>query len=207
MASGIIPQIGTKGRWVLKNPFSTTPGLLYTLGATRFFVDIENQGVNVYETFYATASPAIPQADYQRDRNDGVVLLTLLSDTEAPRYVPSSYVVQYPAVESVPYQHLVISASIGALPVAMDLQFLQDQVSKIISDTIGVTPVINIGAVPLLTVMTPAQHNLAEALREGKINNRTTDYALLVEERRQKTLLAQRLAIAEKIIKDNGLIP
>jgi hypothetical protein len=207
MAS-VIPQIGIKGRWEVRSPFSTKPGLLYTLGAIRSFIDIENNGVNVFETYYG--SVALTQAQYSEDRRNGVMLLTLLSDTDAPLYIPSSFITAFPSLDSVAYHHLVLSASCGALPVTMSLDFLTTQVAKVISDTIGVVPTINIGIVPLLSVVTPEQHETNEALREAAISNRTTDYARLAEEQRKNALLSQRLAVAESIIKklkDEGLIP
>jgi hypothetical protein len=207
MAS-VIPQIGIKGRWEVRAPFSVKPGLLYTLGAIRSFIDIENNGVNVFETYYGPI--ALTQAQYNDDRRQGIMLLTLLSDTDAPLYIPSSFVTAFPSLDSVAYHHLVLSASCGALPVTMSLDFLVTQVGKVISDTIGVTPTINIGVVPLLSVVTPDQHETNEARREAAISNRTTDYARLAEEQRKNTLLSQRLAVAESIIKklkDDGLIP
>jgi hypothetical protein len=206
--TSVIPQIGIKGRWEVKSPFATKPGLLYTLGAIRTFIDIENNGVNVFETYYGPMT--ISQAVYNDDRRKGVMILTLLSDTDAPLYIPSSFVTSYPSLDSKPYHHVVLSASCGALPVTASLDFLVTQVAKVISDTIGVVPTINIGVVPLLSVVTPEEHETNEAKREAAISNRTTDYARLAEEQRKNALLSQRLAVAESIIKklkDQGLIP
>lgn len=207
MAS-VIPPPGTKGRWALKNPFVTKPGMLYSLGAIRSFIDIENNGVNVFETYYGPFS--IDKSVSVKDRRDGVMILTLLSDTEGPIYVPSSYVVDYPRLDSVAYHHVVMSASLGALPVTVPLDFLVTQIAKVCSDTIGVTPTINIGVVPLLSVVTPEEHETNEAKREAAISNRTTDYARLAEEQQKNAVLSQKLTIAENIIKnlkDQGLIP
>lgn len=207
MAS-VIPQIGIKGRWEVKNPFVVQPGLLYTLGAIRSFIDIENNGVNVFETYYVPAQ--LSKEICAADKRANVMILTLLSDTQGPLYIPSSYVTAYPSLDSRAYHHLVLSASLGALPVTVSLDFLVTQVAKVISDTIGVTPTINIGAVPLLSVVTPEQHETNEAKREAAIANRTTDYARLAEEQQKNAVLSQKLAIAETIIKnlkDQGLIP
>ena len=129
-------------------------------------------------------------------------MLTLTTDDEGPRYIPSSFIESYPSLDSVQYHHVVLSASIGAIPVTTSLDFLETQVANVISDTIGVTPVINWGVMPLLSVVTPVQHQANEAKREAKIKNRTSDYARLLEEQQKNALLAQRLAVAEKIIKD-----
>lgn len=203
----LIPPPGTKGRYTVKVPFKTTPGVLYTCGAIRYFVDIENKGGNVYDEYYANAPTPISEAIYRTDRQNGEVIVTLLSDTEAPIYLPSSYITEYPALDSVAYHHVVASASIGAIPVSLSLDFLETQLQKIISDTIGVTPTIHWGVVPLSAVMTPAQHESAEAAREAAITNRTTDYARLAVVQAQLDLTQERLQIAEKIIKDHNLLP
>lgn len=206
--TSVIPQTGLKGRWEVKDPFSVTPGQLYLLGAVRSFTDIENNGVNVFETYYGSIGIGREQAE--ADRRAGVMILSLLSDTEGPKYIPSSFITAYPSLDSRSYHHVVVSASLGALPVTVSLDFLVTQLSKVISDTIGVTPTINIGVVPLLSVVTPEQHETNEAKREAAIVNRTTDYARLLEEQRKNALLSQRLAVAENIIKnlkDQGLIP
>lgn len=203
----VIPPNGTKGRWEVKAPWTVRPGTLYTLGAVRFFVDIENNGVNVFETYYGPMG--LSREEFNADKRAGVSMLTLLSDTESPIYIPSSYVTAYPSLDSVAYHHVVLSASCGALPVTTNLEFLQTQVANVISDTIGVTPEINIGVVPLLSVVTPIQHETNEAKREAAIGNRTTDYARLAEEQQKNALLSQRLAVAEQIIKnlkDQGII-
>lgn len=197
---GVIPQPGLKGRWKVKAPFSLTAGKLYTLSAVRFFIDLENHGDNIFEVYYGPMS--IDKATFTKDKRDGAVMLTLTTDDEGPRYIPSSFIESYPSLDSVQYHHVVLSASIGAIPVTTSLDFLETQVANVISDTIGVTPVINWGVMPLLSVVSPVQHQANEAKREAKIKNRTSDYARLLEEQQKNALLAQRLAVAEKIIKD-----
>lgn len=205
--ANVIPQTGLKGRWEVKAPWSVKAGTLYTLGAVRYFVDIENNAGNVYETYYGPLG--VSKDVYNTDKRNGEVMLTLLSDTEAPIYIPSSFVTAYPSLDSVAYHHVVISASCGALPVTTSLEYLETQVANVISDTIGVTPEIHIGVVPLLSVVTPEQHEENEARREAAIKNRTSDYARLLEAQQQNALLSQQLAVAQQIIKDlkdRGLI-
>uniref|UniRef100_A0AB39CD86 Uncharacterized protein n=1 Tax=Pseudomonas phage RVTF4 TaxID=3236931 RepID=A0AB39CD86_9VIRU len=205
--ANVIPQPGIKGRWEVKAPWTVKPGMLYELGAVRYFVDIENNGVNVFETYYGPSG--LSRDVYNADKRAGAVMLTLLSDSEAPIYIPSSYVTRFPSLDSVAYHHVVLSASCGALPVTLSLDYLVTQVANVISDTIGVTPEINIGVVPLLSVVTPEQHETNEAKREAAIKNRTSDYARLLEEQQKNTQLTQKLAVAESIIKnlkDQGII-
>jgi len=205
--TNVIPQPGLKGRWEVKSPWVVKSGILYELGAVRYFVDLENNGTNVFETYYGPSG--LSRDVYNADKRAGVVLLSLISDSEAPIYIPSSYVTRYPELDSIAYHHVVVSASCGALPVTLSLDFLLTQVANTISNTIGVTPEINVGVVPLLSVVTPVQHETNEALREAAISNRTSDYARLLEEQQKNVQLSQRLAVAEQIIKnlkDQGII-
>lgn len=206
--TNVIPQNGIKGRWEVKDPFFVIPGQLYKLGAIRSFTDIENNGVNVFETYYGPVG--LTKDMVERDRRADVMILSLQSDTLGPLYIPSSFVTAYPQLDSIAYHHVVLSASCGALPITTSLDFLVTQVAKVISDTIGVEPTINLGVVPLLSVVSPEEHETNEVKREAAVSNRTTDYARLLEEQRKNTLLSQRLAVAETIIKnlkDQGLIP
>lgn len=197
---GVIPQTGLQGRWEVKDPFVVRPGTLYRLEAVRSFTDLENNGINIFETYYGPMG--IARDVFNKDKRDGALLFSLLSATEAPIYIPSSFVTAFPSLDSIQYHHVVMSASIGALPVTTSLDHLETQVANVISDTIGVKPTIHFGVMPLLSVVTPIQHETNEAKREAAIKNRTTDYARLAEEQRKNALLSQRLAVAEQIIKD-----
>jgi hypothetical protein len=201
----MIPPIGTKGRWQLKAPFTTQVGVLYTCGAARFFNDLENQGVDVYELCYKPFQ--IPESVFSADRASGQVILTLMSDTLAPLYVPTSYVLSPPDLSSYPLQHVIISASCGPLSTFTDLTFMKQQVATVISDVLGVIPTINLGVVPLSTTLTPTEYATMEAAREALITNRTTDHARLLEMTRQRDTAVQQNIILTKIIKDHGLIP
>jgi hypothetical protein len=200
--TSIIPQVGMQGTWMVKDPFSVRIGTLYTLKAIRSFITIENDGVNVYETYYANTTPRLTESDFRRDQKNGVYILTLTSDTEGPLHIPSSYITRYPGLDSIPYHHVVVSLSLGALPVTLDLTHLLNTLADAASDTIGVRPEMHVGVVPLTTVVTPLQHETNEAKREAAISNRTTAYARVTELERQNRLLKDRLVIAEKIILD-----
>lgn len=201
----MIPPIGTRGRYSLKAPFTTEPNTLYRCAAIREFVDLENRDRPVYENYYQPYD--IPEADYRRDRDNKAVIITLVSDTTAPIYVPSSYIAAYPSLSYRNYQHVVLSASIGPIPDYLDLTFAKQQMASILSDTIGVTPEIHVGVAASSGVITPEQHETLETAREAAIVNRTTDRARLLEEQAKNTLLEQKIRLLEQILIDNDLLP
>ena len=204
MAS-MIPPIGTQGVYGLKAPFTTVPNTVYTCAAIRYFVDLENLGVNIYTAYYQPFGLETTQVD--TDRRGTVAVITLVSDTAAPIYVPSSYVVSYPDLTHRDYHHVVLSASLGPLPDYIDLSFVQASMAALISDTIGLEPQVHISVAPLTDSVSPEQHEFLEVARQAAIVNRTTPRAQVLELQQTKTQLEQRLAIMELILRDHGLLP
>lgn len=203
--SSTIPPIGTKGRYSLTNPWTTDPGTIYICSAIRYFVDIENLGIDVYENYYAPMD--LDKSIFEEDRKNDVAIVTLTSETTAPIYVPSSYIAAYPDLSHRNYHHVVLSASLGPLPDYIDLTFLQNQVAIVVSDTIGLEPTVQLSVAPMTDTVTPEQHDLLEIAREAAIENRTTAHAKVLELSQTKSQLEQRLAIMEQILRDNNLIP
>lgn len=200
-----IPPIGTRGVYSLKAPWTTQPTVLYSCAAIREFVDLENLGTNVYETYYLPYS--VERNTYERDRRNNEVIITLVSDTESPIYVPSSFIAAFPDLSYRNYQHIVLSASVGPLPDYIDLTFAKAQMASALSDVIGVEPAVHVSVAAMSGVVSPDEHEALEAARQAAIANRTTDRARVLELQQQNASLAQRLAILEQIVKDHGLIP
>lgn len=202
--SSLIPAIGTKGIYELKAPYMTQPNELYKCVAVRSFIDIENFGVDVFDQYYSPFG--IDRSVYTTDRSNGVAIVALQSEKYPPVYVPSSFILSFPDLSSKPYHHVVVSASLGALPDTLDLTFLTQQVAKVISDVIGVEPSINLGLAPMTGVVSAEQHEILTAARQAKIANRTTDYARLLEANNRISQLEQRNRTLEKIVIDKGLL-
>lgn len=199
-----VPPIGTRGIYSLRAPFATVPSTLYTCAAIRHYKDIQNQGIDVFKRYYEPYE--IEQAVYQKDLVSGVVLVSLVSDTENPIYVPSSYIASFPNLNNVNYHHVVLSLSLGALPEHLDLTFLKNQLAGITSDVIGVDSTVYENIAATTNTITPEEHDAITIAREAAIKNRTTDYAKVLELQQQKASLEQRLQILEDILIDNGLL-
>lgn len=203
--SQLLPPIGTRGSYSLRSPWSTVPGVLYVCAAIRRFVDLENLGTKVFETYYEPLG--VSRTVYEADRQNDVCIITLVSDTHPPLYVPSSFIAAYPDLSHRNYQHVVLSASLGPLPDYIELTFAKQQVAAVLSDVLGVEPDVHISVAPLQGTVSPDEHNVLEVAREAAIANRTTDHARVLRLEQQNTQLMQRLAIAEQLLKDHGIIP
>lgn len=201
----MIPPIGTRGLYSLKSPWVTKPTVLYQCSAIREFVDLENLGVNVYETYYFPMG--LERNVFEQDRRSGQVIVTLTSDTEAPIYVPSSYIAAFPDLSYRNYQHIVLSASLGPLPDYIDLTFAKATVANVLSDVVGLTPTVHVSVAAMQGVISPQEHETLEAARQAAIVNRTTEYAKVLQLQQQVTSLQQQNAILVQILRDNGLLP
>lgn len=199
------PPIGTRGRYELRTPFVARPDRVYTCTAIRKFVDLETQGVNVYAQYYQPHG--LTESDFSADRRNNEVILTLTSDTDAPIYVPSSYLLSYPDQSGRTYHHVVLSASMGPLPDYIDLTHVRTEVAKVISDVIGHVPEVHVGIAPLTEDVIPEDHEVLEAGRIAAISNRTTDYTRFLEAQQKVHRLESKLAALESILQDHGLIP
>lgn len=196
--------LGTKGRFKVSTPFTTDPAVTYFCGAIRYFKDIENDGKNVFETYYNPH--LIAYSDYEKDRLNNVPILTLLSDQYSPIYIPSSYIAEYPDVDNYEYKNVILTASLGALPSNVALDFTIEQVRLAILSTVGLNPDVHLGVIPVTGTLTPSEHETAEAARQAAITNTVTDYSRYLSELDKNKQLTDRVKILEKIIIDNGLL-
>lgn len=206
MANNLIPAVGTRGRFILKPPFDAAmvPNTLYTLTADRKFDEIDTFGTNIFTQFYDPFK--LTEADLNSDRAAGARLITLMTANSPPLYVPTTYVQSYPDLSFKPYNQYMAVLSFG--PMAEDTLFEPtiQALKNTTSEFLGVEPDVHIAFMPLTDIVTPEQHESAEAARQASITNRSTDYARLYESQAQVALLQQRIQILEKIVKDNGLL-
>lgn len=200
----LTPPLGTKGRYVVNAPFVTDPTTLYTCAAVRSFRDIRERGFDPFTEFYEPAG--LTQEQYTADVEAGAAIITLTSDTQPVIYIPDTYILSYPNLEYVPYNHVILSLSLGMVPDYLDFSFLKDQVAAVCSDVIGVESNVNLHIAPTTDVVTSDQHDILETARLQAIALRDTDRALYLAEAQKNAALLEQIATLEQIIKNNGLI-
>ena len=199
-----VPPMGTRGLYSLKAPYSTVANQLYTCTAIRYFKDIQNQGDDVFAKYYVPKG--LTQADYTRDLAANVAIVSLTSESQAPIYVPSSYILSFPGLTSFNYQNVVLSLSLGPLPDTLDLTFLKTQISTTVAAVIGVPPTVFENVAATTGVVTPEQHDALEAARQAAVTNQTTDYARYIEERDKRIVLETKLAALEALMISKGVL-
>lgn len=200
----LTPPLLAKGRYTLKAPYSAKETVIYTCIALRKFDDITELGEDVYETYYQPVS--LTQNDYKADYNLGAVIVTLQDPYGEVIYVPDTYILSYPNMGDVAYNHVVLSVSMGPIPNYLPLDYVKQQMSAIASDIIGVDAVVREHIAPSIGAITPTQHEILEAARTARVTNRETDRAKVLANAAQVAELQQRIAILEQIIIDAGIV-
>lgn len=196
----LTPPLKTRGIYTLRAPFPDLSGQIYQCVAIRSFKDYLDLGESALELVYTPAG--LSEVEFQADAAEGANIVTLASATGPTVLVPDTYITKYPDLEYVNYSTIIISASLGPLPDELSLELLQEQVGGVISDVIGVTPVVKIHTAGSTGVITLAEHELLEQARQAAVENRISDRARYLAERAKTELLEQKIRDLEEAIEN-----
>lgn len=201
-----MPPIGSKGIYEVKEPFDTLlrPNTIYECSAIRYFVDLENNGRDIYRDFYVPHG--LDAETYESDRNNRCAIITLTSAKYPPIYIPSSHILKFPSLDIRNYSQVVLMASLGALPDDVVLEPTIQAMQNSLKDFIGVDVSVKVGILPLTDVVSPEQHELREAARLSAIRNEESDYSRVVKLEALNTALQDKISVLELIIKNAGLL-
>jgi len=199
------PPLLTKGRYTLVSPFVAEGTVLYTCTALRTFAECEVAGEDVLTDVYLKYN--LSQTEYNRDLAKGALLVTLMSETQPPIFVPDTYIESYPNLSDVTYNHIVLTASLGAVPDFLNLEFLKAQMRSLISDVIGLEPTVQVARAISSGIITPEQHEAMEVGRQSAIKLRTTDRANAIVLQKKCTRLEEQNKILVELLQQHNIIP
>ena len=191
----LVPTVGLAGVYTLKTPFVADTTQQWTCVSIRTIVELKASGVDVLATYYTPNG--LDEDKYNEDVTNGVSIITILSQSDSVVRFPNSYLLSFPDSSSVPYSHIILSCSLGAIPDALDLTFLKQQVASIVSDTIGVEPTVKEHVAAMSGTVTIAQDKQLTAIREAAIKNRTTDRAKYLAQLAINTSLQEQIQALE----------
>jgi hypothetical protein len=194
-----VPTVGARGVFTILAPFAA---LMPAASISNSSVAVQPRMtcVAVRSLTELVASGNNPQADdytangldatvYQTDLNNGVVIVTLQADDGMLVQVPSSYIGSYADPNGVPYQVMLLSVNLGALPSNVDLSFVSQQVVEVIQDSLGVTTTAKIQIVSNTAMMSQADSAQIETARTASITNSTTAQSKVLSLQAQVALL------------------
>lgn len=198
MATRITPLPNMRGIYTLKMPWTTNKAVLYTCTALRTFRELIASGENIFVKYYEPKG--LSEATYQADLAAGAILCVLMGDNGEIINVPDTYVISYPNQSVPPVGHFVLSASIGPMRMDANLEFLSAKVGEVISDTIGVVPEVFVDVLDSSSVLTREEYDAMEAARIAAIKNRSTTYALLLQEQARTAVLQNKVAELQSLV-------
>lgn len=172
--SKITPPTGAKGLFQLAAPWVADSTISYTVGSQRTFAELIKRDVDPVALVYTPMG--LGRSVYEEDAALGAIIITLLSDSADPIYVPDTYILSYPDMAVVPYSWLVASVSLGMLPDSEDMTLLQQAIATSVSDYIGVQPTVTINRAATQDAISQTEHVKSVAAREAAIKNRVTVY-------------------------------
>jgi hypothetical protein len=187
----ITPPLRIKGVFSLRAPFSAKPGVAYTVQAIRSFEEIRARNSDPMTLVYGPAG--LLKVHYDEDVAAGAAIVTLMSASEAPIYVPDTYIDSYPDMGNIEYSHLIASVSLGPLPSTFDTTLLKSQIANVVAGTIGVAPTVHIGVAALNELVSSETHAQLVAARKGAITIDNTDRSRAL--RAEDTVAKQALHI------------
>ena len=195
------PKLNVEGVFVLKTPFASliVKDTNYKVTAIRRFIDIERHGEDVYLKYYAPY--AISDADYQRDVDNNEAIVSLECGSQAPIYVPTSYISSFPTADTVPYHRVVVGIDLGLLPDKLNLDALMGSLKSACSDVIGVSANVTKTLAAHTGTITNTDHETLEVARKRKVQTRSTDYVRAATLEAENKALLTKIAGLEKYIK------
>lgn len=212
----VTPTINVKGLFELRAPWQAVPGRLYQVLAIRAFDDIYRLGIDVYRTYYKpmglidkslepTETPTTP-LDFEAEIKDNVHIVTLVGDDGQYIYVPDSYIVSYPRNDTIPYQHVVLSVSLGALATDVDTAPIEDEIKEMIRARFGIAePVVELHVAQSDMAVTPEQHYQFTQARIGASNTTRSAYASNVALQNELNAATQSIMSLVSILRANNI--
>lgn len=199
----LIPEIGSVGRFVFKDPFSKLfpPDTVFSCQSVRKYNELLERNEEIFEVHYKPNG--LTQDQYDQDVLDDISLISLQASTGGWHHVPSTYLLSYPNTNGVIYTRIVLGVGLGAIPDNLDLKGITATIAGIVYDQLGITSEIKPIAVSQSTVLSHEDHAKIEEIRSSKVKLFKSDSLLLQETARERDAAFDKIQKLENFIKLN----
>lgn len=201
----LTPGPGIKGAFLLRLPFKTVADIEYTVTAVRSYAEIRARNSDPLELIYTPVG--LLDDAMQADIAEGASIIVLATRTGELMYVPDTYILSYPYMGSIPYSHLIASASLGMIADSYDTAQIEQVIASAVSDFIGVEPVVFITRGEVSDVISEERHVQLTISRQEAIKNRETDRAAVLRLTNELLAANARITEQELIIQDLTTTP
>ncbi len=199
------PNIYATGKWVVSTPFNIGANDVYVCNAIRSFTELRSSGIDPYEQYYKPLG--ISPEDFAIDERKFANIITLSSNSNPTAYIPDTYIVSYPDATSIPYKHVVMSISLGAVADTLVLTDIKQKVAAVVESDLGITGIVKEHHSGTVTeYLTLSQHKTVEANRLTALINNKSLYTQLSDQDAIIADLLERNQLLEEVITANGIV-
>lgn len=200
----VTPSLGLTGRYTCRPPYVLEPAMIYEVIAIRRFEDLLVLGQDVFADYYEPVG--LLRTDYATDNREGASIVTFVDTNDRYVYIPDTYITSMPSQDNVPYQHLVVSLSLGPFPEYVDTSHLLATLKSAAEGIVGVVAEPQLHVAPVRNSISAAEHEGLEVARTNKITDQATERQRRIEaERKLNAALAEIAALQQALI-DAGLV-
>ena len=205
MTDIVLPTIGSSGYFELHSPLDTLiiSGERHTCQAIRRISDYLANNEDVKTDVYTKLQ--LSDAEYEQDANDDMYIVSLQSDKGHWLYIPARYIVKYPLTNGIPYRTQLIGLSLASLPIDRDISFLNTELTNLIKDYLGITPIIKIVETSRVVLISKDKHDQLQAERNLVTQGRVTDRARYVSLLQEYQTALNKINELEQFIKSKLL--
>jgi hypothetical protein len=161
-----VPSLNSFGIFTVLTPFVIDP-VNYRCSGLQSISSMLSNNVDVFNLVYAPVGLSISVFNADRDAN---AVIVTLDSTEGPTLlVPSTYVDTMPAMITIQYSHLIITADVGELPDSLPIEQLKVDIKNIVDSFLGVDSAIEVYSIPGTHLYSLTESEDMEAAREISI--------------------------------------
>lgn len=166
MANGqrLTPPLTSRGLFEVQEPFELDKKKIYEVVAIREFDDLWAEHADIFATYYEPYG--LSEEIYNRDVMVEATIVSIKGE-DGIHYIPDTFIISYPELGLANYNHVVISASLGALNNTIELSGLMNEISEICSKFIGVKADVKAHIAPIIDVLTTEDAKKLELVRRG----------------------------------------
>ena len=189
--------VGEYGEFAIALPFSLTQGVVYTITSVSDLATAIVNDVTIKE-IYTTLG--LSDDVILNDVINKVSLVTFSAKGHLDVRIPSSYIQGSPNRDIVNYKRIALTVELGMYPEEESFDHICEEVSLLVSDYIGTTPVTKVIRLPYSGSVTWSRHLQYVNEREANILLRDNTRTKLVALQREYDSLKEKYDLLEAAV-------
>lgn len=199
----VIPTVGSTGYFELRAPFDNKiiVNERHTCQAIRRISDYIANNEDVKQIAYL--SNGLTEQEFNAASDINMYIASLQSDRGHWLYVPVNYLIKFPITNGIPYRNITLGVALPPIPVDRNLSNIETDIANLITDALGVTPIIKQVQTSRVVLVAKDKHDLQQSARDAIANGSTTDRSRYMSLLQQHQIALDKIAELETYIKNN----